>query len=134
MYLFNVHLDHRGAVARHESARLLAERIRTRATGDPVVVVGDFNAGPGSDPLRALLADGEPLVDAWRAANPGVPEQATFNGWAAAADGPRIDFVLVSLQVRVESASIDAAQRQGRWPSDHLPVTALLRLDPRAHP
>jgi endonuclease/exonuclease/phosphatase family metal-dependent hydrolase len=134
MYVFNVHLDHRGAVARRESARLVAERIRARAIADPVVVVGDFNAGPESDPLRALLAAGEPLTDAWRAANPGTPEQGTFNGWAAAAHGPRIDFVLVSPQARVESASIDAAQRQGRWPSDHLPVTALLRLDPRAHP
>jgi len=130
MYVFNVHLDHRGAIARRESARLIAERIRARAKPDPVVVVGDFNAGPESDPLRALLAAGEPLTDAWRAANPGSPEQGTFNGWAAAADGPRIDFVLVSPQVRVESASIDSGQRQGRWPSDHLPVTAVLHLQP----
>jgi endonuclease/exonuclease/phosphatase family metal-dependent hydrolase len=131
MYVFNVHLDHRGAVARLESARLVAERIRTRATDDPVVVVGDFNAGPESDPLRALLEADVPLRDAWREANPGAPTQGTFSGWATPAHGPRIDFVLVSSQVHVESASIDAEQRQGRWPSDHLPVTAALRLDPR---
>jgi endonuclease/exonuclease/phosphatase family metal-dependent hydrolase len=135
VYVFNVHLDHRGAVARHESARMLRARIVARAHPDPVIVVGDFNAGPGSAPLAALLADdpsaAAPLLrDAWRAANPSAPEQGTFSGWSPNVDGPRIDFVLCSPDVRVTSASIDAAQQQGRWPSDHLPVTARLQIQP----
>ena len=159
IYVFNVHLDHRGALARRESAQLLLQRIRTRAHPDPVVVLGDFNAGPGSPPLQLLAAsdsepearDGSaaraaaatggtagsagsgsagPLVDAWRAANPGTPEQGTFSGWAAQANGPRIDFVLASPDVRVLSASIDSAQQKGRWPSDHLPVIAQLQVGP----
>lgn len=138
VYVFNVHLDHRGSVAREESARLLRSRIAARRRADPVVLLGDFNAGPGSAPLRALIGPDGPaspappaLRDAWRTANPGTPEQGTFTGWAAATDGPRIDFLLVTPDVRVVSASIDASQRQGRWPSDHLPVTALLELPAR---
>ena len=132
IYVFNVHLDHRGPAARSESARLLRERIAARAHADPVVVVGDFNAGPESAPLRALLAEatdrqGTPLRDAWREANPRMPEQGTFSGWSARISGPRIDFVLVSREVGVISASIDSSQQQGRWPSDHLPVTARIR-------
>ena len=179
LYVFNVHLDHRGAVARRESARLLRERIGMRSHPDPVVVVGDFNAGPESPPLLLLLAPhlgvqagtdprvqagsgapgqpgqpgqsgqsgqsgqpgtrgetvggkhpDEPLRDAWREANPHAPEQGTFTGWAAAPKGARIDFLLVSPEVRVISASIDASQQEGRWPSDHLPVTARLQLRP----
>ena len=159
LYVFNVHLDHRGAVARRESARLLHERISARARPDPVVVLGDFNAGPESLPLqlltscdpeppareriedRAATASGDterrvrpgalgPFTDAWRAANPWAPEQGTFNGWAAEVSGPRIDFVLVSPDVKVSSASIDSAQQKGRWPSDHLPVTAHLQIGP----
>lgn len=159
VYVFNVHLDHRGAVARRESARLLLQRIRARAHPDPVVVLGDFNAGPDSPPLQLLTAADpeppspqgsaartatasgdasaraesgtpDPLVDAWRAANPAAPEQGTFNGWSAEVSGPRIDFVLVSPDVKVISAAIDPAQRKGRWPSDHLPVTAQLQFRP----
>ena len=135
LYVFNVHLDHRGSVARRESARLLAERIAMRAHADPVVVLGDFNAGPESAPLRELVAgipkvSGLPLRDAWREANPGAAEQGTFSGWSEAVSGPRIDFVLVSPDVRVISASIDASQQKGRWPSDHLPVTARIQLRP----
>lgn len=135
VYLFNVHLDHRGHVAREQSARLVSSRIAARRRPDPVVLLGDFNSGPDSAPLRVLTAGppaGEPsppmLQDAWRTAHPREPEQGTFTGWSAVPEGPRIDFVLVSPGVRVVSASIDAAQRQGRWPSDHLPVTALIEL------
>lgn len=132
LYVFNVHLDHRGSVARLESARMLRDRIAGRAHADPVVVVGDFNAGPGSAPLRALLAGsphalGTMLLDAWREANPDAHEQGTFSGWAPTVSGPRIDFVLVSPDLRVTDASIGTAQRGGRWPSDHLPVTARIQ-------
>ena len=135
VYVFNVHLDHRGSVAREQSARLISSRIAARRHADPVVVLGDFNAGPDSAPLRLLTAgipgadSGPPVLqDAWRCVHPRAPEQGTFTGWAAVPDGPRIDFVLVSPGVRVMNASIDAAQRQGRRPSDHLPVTALIEL------
>ena len=133
LYVFNVHLDHRGTAARAESARLIRARIAARARPDPVVLLGDFNAGPGSPPLSALRADGaaiggSPLRDAWRAANPSAPEQGTFNGWSAEVSGPRIDFVLVSPDVEVISATIDSARQTGRWPSDHLPVTANLQV------
>jgi len=135
VYVFNVHLDHRGTVARTRSARLLRERIAARTHPDPAVVLGDFNAGPDSPPLRLMSEGtpelpGAPMRDAWREANQDTPEQGTFNGWTDSVRGDRIDFVLVSAGVRVISASIDAAQRQGRWPSDHLPVTARLLLVP----
>ena len=135
VYVFNVHLDHRGEVAREQSARLVRSRIAARRHADPVVLLGDFNAGPNSAPLRLLTVDTparEPaqamLRDSWRIAHPQAPEQGTFNGWSHVPEGPRIDFVLVSPGIRVLSASIDSAQRQGRWPSDHLPVTALIEL------
>lgn len=159
LYVFNVHLDHRGDLARGESARLLRERIGARTRPDPVVLLGDFNAGPDSPPLQLLTAsDPEPparegredrtatasgdaarrvrpsargaFIDAWRAANPAAPEQGTFNGWSAEVSALRIDFVLVSPDVKVISASIDSAQQTGRWPSDHLPVTAQLQFRP----
>jgi endonuclease/exonuclease/phosphatase family metal-dependent hydrolase len=126
IYVFNAHLDHKGEQARLESAELLARRIAARRhAGDPVILLGDFNCGPASEPVRALLGDGAlALRDAWRETNPAAPEQPTFNGWADACSGERIDFILAAGALDTESASIDAAKRDGRWPSDHAFVRA----------
>lgn len=129
LYLFNTHFDHRGEVARRESARVLLERIAARAhPGDPVIVVGDLNAGPGSGPVRRLLASESPhLLDAWRHANPAAPEQPTFNGWGERCEGARIDWILVSGGLEPESCTVDLRRVEGRWPSDHAPVVARMR-------
>lgn len=125
LYVFNVHLDHRGPRARLESARLVAARIAARRHPDPVIVMGDFNAGPGSEPLQALLGDSRiDLVDAWRTANPSAPEQPTFNGWRDRPSGDRIDFILCSRSLPLAAAAIDLRRPNDRWPSDHVPVTA----------
>ena len=132
LYLFNAHFDHRGEVARRESARVLLARIAARAhPEDPVLVVGDLNAGPASDAVRALLASTAPrLVDAWRAANPSAPEQPTFNGWRDRCEGARIDWILASDALAIDACAIDLRKSGGRWPSDHAPVVA--RLTPAA--
>ncbi|MFM1824286.1 MAG: hypothetical protein RI967_2552, partial [Planctomycetota bacterium] len=132
LYLFNAHFDHRGEVARRESARVLLARIADRRhPEDPVVLVGDLNAGPDSDAVRALLAAADPpLADAWRATNPAAPEQPTFNGWRERCEGARIDWILVSPGVAVDACTVDLRRPDGRWPSDHAPVVA--RLAPAA--
>lgn len=129
LYIFNVHLDHRGDAARLESARLVAERIAARAHPDPVVLLGDFNCGPASAPIKALLEHpGAGLRDCWRVANPDAPEQGTFSGWEERVGDSRIDFVFASARVEVRSCAIDLRKPEGRWPSDHVPVVARVGL------
>lgn len=119
--VYNTHLDHRGERSRMEAARLIVARIAARPhPSEPVILLGDFNAGPGSVAVKTLLGAG--LVDAWRAANPDAPEQGTFSGWKDTVEGDRIDFVLVSPRLAVRQAVIDTRRPAGRWPSDHLPV------------
>jgi endonuclease/exonuclease/phosphatase family metal-dependent hydrolase len=130
----NTHFDHRGERARLEAARLLRRRVAEWGRTCRVVVTGDFNAGEGSEPYQALFGAGEdgpsPLSDAYRAAYPGRDRrEGTFTGFKAeATDGPRIDWIGVSREWRVVSAAIDRTARDGRLPSDHFPVTAVLRL------
>lgn len=129
--LLNAHLDHEGARARVESARLLVSRAAGLARGGPVVVTGDLNADPGSEPLRVLLAGG--LVDA-RAASATVPRgpETTFTHLADP-DRPvpgarrRIDYVLVGPDVAVDAYAVLDARPGGRFPSDHDPVVATVR-------
>lgn len=128
IYIYNAHFDHRGKQARLESARLLAQRIASRRHPDPVVVLGDFNTGPASAPIEALTNSPDGLLDAWRMKHQEAPERGTFSGWKQALGRTRIDHVLVHPQLEVETCWIDIRKPGGRWPSDHVPVRATLRL------
>ena len=136
----NLHLDHRGAESRRRAAKVVADLLAERQTNEPseptapteptepselIILCGDFNAGPASPPLKALLDDPRiDLVDAWRVAHPDAPEQPTFNGWKERYEGDRIDFILASRSLPIESVTIDITRPDGRWPSDHAPIRA----------
>ncbi|UCD76388.1 MAG: endonuclease/exonuclease/phosphatase family protein [Phycisphaerales bacterium] len=138
IYFFNTHFDHRGEVARLESARLLRRKIQAIAGGLPAVITGDFNAAAGpppSPPYQALVGHapaGEPaLIDTYRHLHPRPgEEEGTFNGFAGTADGPRIDWILTSTHFTTREAAIDRTNRDDRYPSDHFAVTAVLRCRP----
>lgn len=136
LYVFNVHLDHQGTKAREEQVKVVLARIASRKhLEDPVVLLGDFNAGPESAPIAAVReAEGMAWLDAWRVANPEAHEQGTFNGWGDSCGTRRIDFIFAS-GLEVERAWIDFARRtNGRWLSDHVPVCAQLRFPKEAAP
>lgn len=130
---FNTHFDHQGREARLESARLIRRQIAAIGEGCSVVLTGDFNTPEGSGPYEALFGPLEgqqsSLVDTYRAAHPERGEnEGTFSGYrAAATSGPRIDWIGVSRDWQIVDASIDRTSRNGRTPSDHFPVTAVLR-------
>lgn len=132
---FNTHYDHRGETARIESSQLLRRQIGTIGEGCDVIVTGDFNAPEGGAVYQALFAnDGEtpsPVVDTFRVANPQrQAAEGTFSGFRAdAIDGPRIDWLAAGRGWQVLNAAIDRTAKDGRTPSDHFPVTAILRRD-----
>ncbi|MBM4089716.1 MAG: endonuclease/exonuclease/phosphatase family protein [Planctomycetes bacterium] len=134
----NTHFDHRGDQARVESARLLRQQIQTLGQACSPVVTGDFNAGEGSEPYRALFGPVEnqasPLIDTFRTGHPQPgPNEGTFSGFRAdATGGGRIDWIGVSRDWQVVEAGIDRTAHEGRTPSDHFPVTAVLRLETTA--
>ena len=57
--------------------------------------------------------------------------EGTFNAFRGETTGERIDAILVSPSWRVRSADILHTERNGRYPSDHFPITALLEYDAR---
>lgn len=124
--VFNAHFDHRGRRARLESARLVARRSKELAKGAPRIVMGDFNAGEASEPLKALRGAG--LRDSFRDRNPRAEKVGTFGAWRGKTDGQKIDHLLIEKPWETVAAGIDSRAREGRWPSDHHPVHARLRL------
>lgn len=128
----NTHFDHRGREARLESSRLIRRKVESMGEGCRVIVAGDFNAGEGSPPYQALFDESEgmesPLVDTYRVIHPERGDhEGTFSGFVATATrGPRIDWIGVSRDWQILSAEIDRTEREGRTPSDHFPITAVV--------
>ena len=126
--VLNTHFDHIGTEARAESARLIVERLA--AFDLPTIVTGDFNTTPDSEPYRILTAEGSRLKDAFDVTQfPHHGPTTTWNGFEAIAPDRRIDFVFVDDEVRVIRHGILSETVDGRFPSDHLPVIAEVRLD-----
>ena len=123
-FVFNTHFDHRGQQAREESARLLAEKIRTIAGNTPVLVTGDFNAEPTTPVFRTMVAD---LADARaQSALPPHGPDGTLWGFTVEVDEPerRIDYIFVSPSVRVRRYAALTDHWNGHFPSDHIPILA----------
>lgn len=133
-YVYNLHLDHQSQVSRFKSAELLARHVAGRNPQDPVVVMGDFNMGLDNPAMLYLRRLGYPdapieLLDSWRLLYPGEPDTRTYHGFEGGNDGIKIDHILIEQATEVVDAQIDrTANEQGRYPSDHYPVTATLKL------
>ena len=132
MLLLNTHLEYTGVVARHESARQIRRFIAERAKSMPFILSGDFNAGPESETHRVFMgagAEGLKMLDAYRAIHPiASPDEATWHAFTGARHGAPIDWILCSRHFRVVRCVIDRTNRDGRYPSDHFPVTAEVEL------
>ena len=128
----NTHFDHRSETARLRSAEAIVDLL---AHGDleglPLVVTGDFNAVAGdSGAYSTLVADG-PLRDTWGTAEERLtPAWGTFPNYADPVEGgERIDWVLTTEGFAVHRAAINIWRHEdGAFPSDHVPVQALLSL------
>ena len=136
LLFLNTHFDHKGTVARVESAKLVRSQANELGTGCRIVITGDFNAGESSDTYRALFesdpADSTrlPFVDTYRSdgRSRSSTSQGTFSGFKAEnTAGARIDWIACSADWQVRIAGIDRTSKEGRTPSDHFPVTAILR-------
>jgi endonuclease/exonuclease/phosphatase family metal-dependent hydrolase len=127
---FNTHFDHRGRRARLESAQLIRRKIAEIGKDCRIILTGDFNSVEGRPPYTALFAEG--LRDTYRVIHPTREEgEGTFPDFRAGATaGPRIDWIGCSKDWDVKDAAIDHTSRDGRTPSDHYPVTAILRAIP----
>lgn len=128
LLFINTHFDHRGSVARLESAKLLRRFVESQPKDLPVIITGDFNCAEASDPYNAL-AGSDRLSDSYRLVHQQrEPNEGTFNGFVGTATGARIDWILCSPQFTTTSASINRFHDNGRYPSDHFPVSAVLEV------
>ncbi len=128
--MMNVHTDHIGAVARREGVRLLLERCRELSAGRAVVLTGDFNATPDSEPI-GIITSSDYLVNSESLAEKVSGEKWTYNEFEKIDPSQyvRIDYIFVTPQFKVVSHDIVPQRHDGVMMSDHAPVKAHLIIE-----
>jgi endonuclease/exonuclease/phosphatase family metal-dependent hydrolase len=138
-YIYNTHLDHRSQLSREKSVRLIINIIQTRSHQDPFLLMGDFNAGEDNPAIEYLLGKTNstdsstppiPMLDSYRILHPDTELVGTFNGFKGQLDGEKIDYIFVEPDVNVIYANIVKTNINGRYASDHFPVTARIQFSP----
>lgn len=149
---FNFHADHVGIIARRKAAEMVVDSIRAKAEGCQVVVTGDFNVDQHNEIYNVFTASGV-LDDSFVTASHRLATNGTFNGYDTAMHtDSRIDHIMVTKGSDVERIGVltiaywtkdaEAEKQKGhdapaeiglqkqtlRFPSDHFPVMAVLRL------
>lgn len=128
IHLVGMHWDHQSQQARERSAQAIIDHMKQQPEGTPAIVMGDLNSGPNNPALVSLVSAQSGLRDSFALANPNAKRVASFTGFRPRPEHEQIDWVLVSKQFEVDSAGVETRKVEGRLPSDHFPVWAVLRL------
>ncbi len=130
--VFNTHFDHVGETARLNSAKLIKNKLADMAAGTPVILMGDFNFSPNSDPYEILTTGENGLRDSYKNTETApVGPSFTYEGFEVGSenDGRRIDYIFVNEGVQIDHHATISSFRDGQYPSDHLPVAVDVRLE-----
>lgn len=122
LLVLNAHFDHVGEVARKKSAELILQKItELNKKKHPVILLGDFNATPDSEPIAVLKGK---LTQARLAASQAtLPQPGSFNAFDSSKPAANlIDHIFVSADFKVERYTMLVESRNGLYPSDHFPV------------
>ena len=126
IYVFNTHYDHRGTESRLNASKLIIDQITKIAEGKQVVLVGDFNAEPDSQPIRTIL--NRNMNDAFSSSSISFGCTGTFNGFNYEEDPKRrIDYVFFTQDFTANKYAVASQLIEGRYLSDHFPVIVQLR-------
>ncbi|WP_040197342.1 endonuclease/exonuclease/phosphatase family protein [Candidatus Soleaferrea massiliensis] len=130
--VFNTHFDHICSSARTLGIKTILHYLKELDDVNPMptILMGDFNAKPGSKPLE--------LMKKFAARNPRLGLHSVFDSYTGITNTHHnfkgkmnhtiIDYIFVSNDLQVVRAVVDKSAYGGRYPSDHFPIVATLRL------
>lgn len=127
VWIFNTHFDHRGKLARKNSAELILNKIDELNTQNlPTALMGDFNATPNDPPItiiKEILMDGQLISE-----KPFYGPVGTFNGFKNKIVTNRIDYIFTKdLEVK-RYIHINDRLKNNRHVSDHYPVLVTIKI------
>jgi endonuclease/exonuclease/phosphatase family metal-dependent hydrolase len=116
------------------AAELNMRRWRQIAETLPTIFTGDFNLPPDSYTHKLFCGQEGPagvlgeFRDCWQALGHSEANAGTSGGFSGRNDKVRIDWILATRQLTPLEIQIIYYDEQGRYPSDHFPVRAELKL------
>jgi len=122
----NTHLDHISEYSRIRSAEMLVNMFGTKS---PMILMGDFNADSHVDTKEHDILNAA-FQDTLRVSRKHLnPDYGTFSDYKEPSmDATRIDWILSSRDITVRETSTHTFNVNGRYPSDHLPISAWIEL------
>lgn len=138
--VFNTHFDHISTFARRVGADIILKYIRNITLKEPLptIIMGDLNAKPRSKEIKKFtegtIYEGKSFINVLDYVdndNPTILPKNThhgFKGSGSLLSKSPIDYIFVSPDFEVVKATIFRDQIDGRYPSDHYPVIATLKL------
>ncbi len=134
--VYNTHLDHLSSLARINSLRLIRDSILADAARHhaPTVLMGDFNAAPGSAALRAF-EESEPqrrglfMTNSYNLLVQSDPAECrSYHGFRGKTFGTPIDYIFTSKEIGIDEIALDRTCGSTGYPSDHYPVVARITI------
>ena len=127
-YVFNTHYDYQKDLARNESSKLILKEIKRIAGNQPVIFMGDMNGGNETEWYKAVANSGF-LKDTYKEAKNPYALNGSFNAFGAeVASSEIIDHIFISKQFTVQKWGILTDTYHGKYPSDHFPVEAVVKM------
>jgi endonuclease/exonuclease/phosphatase family metal-dependent hydrolase len=128
----NTHFDHKGVVARQEASKLISKRLPLIAGNLPALLTGDLNINEDNPAYAVLVkpttAGAIHWIDSFREVHPKrTDDEVSFHGFKGGTKGSRIDFIFHTDHFTATEAAIDRTAKDGHYPSDHYPVTAVIK-------
>ncbi|MGD8778004.1 MAG: endonuclease/exonuclease/phosphatase family protein [Ignavibacteria bacterium] len=121
----NTHFDHRGELARINSAKLIINKIKEIAADLPVILCGDFNITKETGAYKSITENSAyKLYDAnFITANPHHGPNFSFCGFDNdPKNKKKIDFIFVNNKINVIKHAVLSDKFDDGYPSDHFPV------------
>jgi endonuclease/exonuclease/phosphatase family metal-dependent hydrolase len=127
-YVFDTHFDHRGRVAREESANLILKSIKEiNKENLPLILTGDLNLTKNTVPVQSILKELNDAQD--KSLTPPYGPAGTSGGFNVKVMPSKIDFIFINDEVTVLRHGVLSDSFGLFYPSDHLPVLAELKIN-----
>lgn len=128
IYVFNTHFDHISVSSRVQSAKLIIDKIKTRKFKEyPFVLTGDFNSTQTSLEMNYFSSNN--ILDSDKYVDHQDLNRGSFTGFKFGNYKNKIDYIYISeKQWKVEKSEIIRYSEENRYPSDHFPIYAELKL------
>lgn len=130
--IYNTHLDCLSPVARRYGLRvILSDMSHLRQKEKmPCILTGDFNAKPNSKVIKQFKEEAYKLngLKAAQDIKPEIYNQATMGYFKGKDRGLHIDYIFASEEFEICNIEIIKYNKDGKYPSDHYPVMAELKL------